>query len=106
MEEVKLWANKYILIAMTILGVILSSSIVRLIKNNRDFFPVLVFSIGATLLFTSWLAVFIDLFRVKIHNKRVWFIGILLAPLQPLFVILYLLNREKNMRLYKRFKSI
>lgn len=106
MDEVKLWADKNILIAMVIGGVILLIGRVTLMNSTKDFLTLLVSGVVVTLLFMSWLAVFIDLMRVNIHNKSVWFIGLLFSPLQPLFVILYLLNRDKNLRLSKRFKAI
>ncbi len=107
MDEYKLLINKKILIALTIIGTILP--IVSLFlyvtesisENDSLFFiaPITVFFHAI-----SWLIVLIDLSRMPIRNKKLWYFG-LFSPGFSLTVILYLINREKYLRLYKKRKQ-
>lgn len=108
MDEHKLLINKKILIIFTITGTILSIvvSLQFLIKSSyENVFLLFLAPIAVFFHSIPWLIVFIDLIRIPIRNKTMWFIG-LFSVYTSLTIILFLINREKHLRLYKRCKTI
>ena len=106
MKEHKLPIPKKTLLALAIIGFLLVIICTALKITNKDFSENSQLGIGIALLFqiVPWIVVLIDLIRNKIRNKIMWFVG--MFAFGSLTVILYLINREKHLRLYKRFETI
>ena len=107
MKEHKLPIPKEILLALAIIGFLLVIICTFLKITNKDFSEnYSQLGIGIALLFqiVPWFVVLIDLIRNQIRNKIMWFVG--MFAFGSLTVILYLINREKHLRLYKRFETI
>lgn len=107
MKEYKLPINKKILLILAFIGFffVMVSTYFKITNENfsenySDLF------LGIALLFQiiPWIIVLVDLIKNRIHNKLLWFIGMFAFGF--LTTILYLLNREKHMRLYKRFENV
>lgn len=103
MREYKLPINKKILLAIASIGfffVILSTYLKITDKNYSELF------LGIALLFQiiPQIIVIIDIIRNQLHNKLMWLVG--MFSFGSLATIIYLLNREKHLRLYKRFENI
>lgn len=107
MKEYKLPINKKILLTLAISGfaiVIISAYLKITDKNFAENFSQLALGIALIFQIVPWFVVLIDLIRNQIRNKLMWFIG--MFAFGSLTVILYLINREKHLRLYKKFKTI
>lgn len=96
MREYKLPINKKILLAIASFGfffVIFSTYLKITDKNYSELF------LGIALLFQiiPQIIVIIDIIRNQLHNKLMWLVG--LFSFGPLATIIYLLNREKHLRL-------
>ena len=107
MEEHKLPIDKKILLTLAIIGfaiVIISAYPKITNKNFAENYSQL--TLGGALLFQiiPWFVVLIDLIRNQIRNKLMWLVG--MFAFSSLTVVLYLINREKHLRLYKKFKTI
>ncbi|WOC53048.1 hypothetical protein BPO_2401 [Bergeyella porcorum] len=103
MREYKLPINKRILLTIASVGlffVIISTYLKIIDKNYSELL------LGIALLFQiiPQIIVLIDIIRNQLHNKLMWLVG--MFTFGPLATIIYLLNREKHLRLYKRFENI
>lgn len=61
------------------------------------------FLFGSLAQLIIWFIVLVDIIRNPILNKSFWYIAMLFIG--PLTCILYLINREKHLRLYKKLKA-
>ena len=107
MKEHKLPIPKKILLTLAIIGFLIVIIGTYLKLTNKDFSEnYSQLGIGIALIFqiVPWFVVLIDLIRNQIRNKTMWFVG--MFAFGSLTVILYLINREKHLRLYKRFETI
>ncbi|WP_124641706.1 MULTISPECIES: hypothetical protein [Amniculibacterium] len=107
MKEHELLINKKILLALVIIGFVLVTVSIYLKIINKNFsenYSHLFLGIGLLIQLIPWIVVLIDLIRNQIHNKILWFVG--MFSFGSLCIILYLLNREKHLRLYKRFRNV
>lgn len=107
MKEFKLPISKNILLTLAIFGFLIIIISTYLKTTKQDFSQnYSQLGIGIALLFqiVPWFVVLIDLIRNQIRNKMMWFVG--MFAFGSLTVILYLINREKHLRLYKRFETI
>lgn len=107
MKEFKLPISKNILLTLAIFGFLILIIFTYLKTTKQDFSQnYSQLGIGIALLFqiVPWFVVLIDLIRNQIRNKMLWFVG--MFAFGSLTVILYLINREKHLRLYKRFETI
>ncbi len=107
MKEYELPINKKILLTLAILGfalVIISTYLKITDKNFAENNSQLFIGIALLLQIVPWIVVLIDLIKNQIHNKIMWFVG--MFAFGSLTTIIYLLNREKHLRLFKRFKNV
>ena len=107
MKEHKLPIPKEILLTLAIFGFLIVIISAYLKIYNKDFsqnYSELGFGIALLFLILPWFVVLIDLIRNHIRNKIMWFVG--MFAFGSLTVILYLINREKHLRLYKKFETI
>lgn len=107
MKEYELPINKKILLTLAILrfAFVMFTIYMKITdKNFAENYSHLFIGIAFLLQIIPWIVVLIDLTRNRIHNKTMWFVG--MFAFGSLTTILYLLNREKHLRLYKRFKNV
>ena len=107
MKEHKLPIPKKILLTLAISGflILIIGTYLKLTnKNFSENYSQLAIGIALVFQIVPWFVVLIDLIRNQIRNKTMWFVGML--AFGSLTMILYLINREKHLRLYKRFETI
>lgn len=107
MKKYELLINKKILLTLAIIGfafVMVSVYLKITDKNFAENYSHLFIGIALLFQIIPWITVLIDLIRNQIHNKLMWFVG--MFAFGSLTTILYLLNREKHLRLYKRFNNL
>jgi hypothetical protein len=107
MKEHKLFIDKTIILPIAMFS-FMGLFISFLSKTHQIEFesPYLDLAISFTVVlqFITWMVVIVDIIRNPIHNKTMWYMGMIVMG--PLTAILYLINREKHLRLFKRFKTI
>lgn len=107
MIEHKLPINKTILLTLASIGFILFLISIYLKITNQNFaenYSGLFLSIVLLFQLLPWLIVLIDIIKNHLNNKLMWYIG--MFSFGSITVIIYLFNREKNLRLSKKFKNL
>ena len=99
--------DKPTLVSFSIIGIVLL--IYGFLKNilqtdpNQGYINLIY---GTSFLFTllPWSIVLVDVIRSRVHNKMMWFAALFMVA--PIATLLYLINREKHLRLYDKFNNI
>ena len=107
MKEHKLLIPKKILLPLAIIAFLIVIIISYFKLTNKTFsenYSQLGLVIALIFQFIPWFVVLIDLIKNNIRNKTMWFVGML--AIGTLTTILYLINREKHLRLYKISETI
>ena len=105
MKEHSLFIDKKIILPFAIISLIgLFVSLLSKTYQIESPYLDLVIYIALVLQLITWMVVIVDIIRNPIHNKTMWYTGMLVMG--PLTSSLYLINREKHLRLYKKFKTI